>query len=81
MELDHDATRSTLVSSMGEIGEVARELELFSDVVSLAEAITELVHVQLSYPYVALWVRPADADGLTLVRDVGSKGMGAPSAP
>ncbi len=75
-QLEHDFPAGDRIVSKAKLWEVARELDVFSDVASLAEVIAELVHVQLSYPYVALRVRFADLEGLTLVRDAGARSAG-----
>jgi DNA-binding CsgD family transcriptional regulator len=75
-QLERDSPSGERIASKEKLWEAARELDLFSDVASFADVITELVHVQLSCPYVALRARFADHQSLTLVRDAGSRGEG-----
>lgn len=77
-KLERDVPCGARISSKEELVQVARELELFPDVATLADAIVELIHVQLSYPRISFWVQPIDSNGLMLVREVGVKGTGTP---
>jgi DNA-binding CsgD family transcriptional regulator len=77
-KLAQDVPINGRISSPERLSALADELAMFPDVASLADAIVELIHFQLSFPYVELWVRPVDSDGLTLVKGAGTKGTGIP---
>ncbi|HMY21322.1 MAG TPA: hypothetical protein PKA58_33600, partial [Polyangium sp.] len=77
-EIQRDIPLRERIESKEELAEVARELSLFTDVESLAEAVAELIHVQLGYPYVALYSRPVDCEGLTLIREVNCRRTDTP---
>ncbi len=66
------------LSSTERLSALADEFTMFPDVSSLADAIVEVIHFQLSFPYVELWVRPPDSEGLRLAKYAGTKGTGIP---
>jgi DNA-binding CsgD family transcriptional regulator len=76
IEPDAPAAKGALTSSM--ISEIGRELCGLPDLESLVQAIVNLAHVRLGYPYIELWVHWPDSSELALFKTSGVKTGSAP---